>query len=222
MAVTFIPSADQTEAKQYLVSLIGERLKSGTSVVWLLSGGSNIDLAVEVAKGLAGIDLDDLTVMLADERFGTVGHPDSNWQQLMDAGFDLPGATMVPTLMGLGLDESTRDYATYLGDQLTSDAYKVGLFGIGSDGHTAGILPDSPAVGSQELGAGYTARDHTRITMTARAIARIDEAVVTAFGPGKRIQLERLRTHLTEAEQPAQALKAVPLRIFSDFKENVS
>lgn len=220
MAVTFIQSVDQTEAKDYLVSVIGGSLDSGTDVLWLLSGGSNIRLAVEVAKGLVGIDLDDLTVMLADERFGTVGHPDSNWQQLMDAGFELPGATMVPTLMGLGLDESTRDYAIYLGDQLASDAYKVGLFGIGSDGHTAGILPGSPAVDCADMVAGYTARDHTRITMTARAIARLDEAVVTAFGPSKRVQLERLRTDLSEVQQPAQVLKAVPLRIFSDFKEN--
>ena len=38
--------------------------------------------------------------MLTDERYGPVGHPDSNWSQLLQKGFDLPQAKLVPVLTG--------------------------------------------------------------------------------------------------------------------------
>ena len=41
----------------------------------------------------------NLTVALADERFGDYGHPDSNWTQLKVAGFDPKHAPMYAQML---------------------------------------------------------------------------------------------------------------------------
>ena len=71
---------------QDLTHKLQQYLQSGQSVVWLVSGGSNIPISVEVLKALKikvkPTLLKSLKVMLTDERYGPVGHLDSNWQQL--------------------------------------------------------------------------------------------------------------------------------------------
>src|SRR3990167_2269790 len=71
-----------------------ELLREGR-VTWFVSGGSNIKL--EVASLLWLVEqhapLKNLTILLSDERFGKVGHADSNWRLLQDAGFIVDGPT---------------------------------------------------------------------------------------------------------------------------------
>jgi len=53
-------------------------------VLWLVPGGSNIPIAVEamdmIRKEMSGLSLKYLTITLSDERYGSVGHKDSNWK----------------------------------------------------------------------------------------------------------------------------------------------
>lgn len=218
MSLKFINDRDTVQAAAtYLEETIRRRLQDSESVLWIVSGGSNIAVAVAAAAQLRDIDSGTLTIMLAHERFGPVGHPDSNWQQLIEAGFDLPHAQLLPTLSGHHLHETMTDYQTHLSDQFLLSSYKIGLFGMGADGHTAGILPGSEAAGSNELVSGYEGPDATRITMTPQAIKQLDEVVLVACGEAKWPQLARLAESLPEIEQPVQALKlAASLRIYSD------
>lgn len=200
----------------YLAGVLRQKLGEG-KVLWLVPGGSAIAVAVAVSQKLQDAELENLTVTLTDERFGSVGHSDSNWQQLQDAGFNLPGATAVPVLHGHDRDQTTSEYAQHLQEFCQGAAYCVGLFGIGPDGHTAGIIPGSPAVTATEWAASFDNGDYQRITMTAPAIAALSEAVVYAMGEAKLPQLERLQQDLPITDQPAQALKQVPkLTIFND------
>lgn len=207
---------DAAPAVDYLVSLLREKLSDGSKVLWLVPGGSAIAVAVKVAQGLQNSDLTNLTVTLTDERYGPVGHEDSNWHQLHHAGFHLPGATMVPVLHGHSVQETTTEFARHLQEYCQGAAYCVGFFGLGPDGHTAGILPASPAVTADEWACSYQA-NFLRVTMTPPAIAALDEAVVYAMGEAKRRPLEQLQQDLPTSQQPAQALKKVPkLIIFND------
>jgi 6-phosphogluconolactonase/glucosamine-6-phosphate isomerase/deaminase len=94
------------------------------------------------------------------------------------------------------------------------------IFGMGPDGHTAGIKPHSPAVWSPNLVADFVADDFERITITPAAIKKLDAAVVQISGQNKVEQLNNLLDcDLTLDNQPAQILKAIPnLTIFSDIK----
>lgn len=202
----------------HLVAAISRRLNSGERVLWLVPGGSAIAIAVAVGKRLAGTDTTNLYVTLTDERYGAVGHGDSNWKQLLDAGFDIPGAQLAPVLSGAGIGETAKACADYLETQLNGADYSVGLFGMGADGHTAGVLPGSDVVASTELAVHYQADDYQRVTMTLAAIARLDDAVVYATGPEKIDALEGLRTEVSLAEQPAQVLKQVhSSTIYNDY-----
>src|SRR6185312_14144068 len=92
---------------------------------------------------------------------------------------------------------------------LASGGYRLGLFGIGSDGHTAG-LPAENAPDHVELAAYYEDGSFRRISSTPATIARLDEAVVFVMGEAKHAQLDRLSKNLPVAEQSAQVLKQVP------------
>src|SRR6185503_424745 len=87
-----------TPVVEFIVERIANNLHAGKEVLWLVCGGSATAVAIAVSKQLHGKDLRLLTVSLTDERYGAPGHPDSNWQQLLDGGFDLPGASLVPVL----------------------------------------------------------------------------------------------------------------------------
>ena len=100
--------------------------------------------------------------------------------------------------------------------------YKIGLFGIGKDGHTAGILPNSVAIECKDLVCGYDTLVFSRITITPNAIKQLDEAVVFAQGEEKWSVLENLiNENIDIMKQPTQVLKKVPLlTIFSDYKSS--
>ena len=202
----------------YLVDKIRNKLAQDQTVLWFLSGGSAIALEVEAARQLAGLaGLSQLSIALMDERFGPVGHTDSNWQQLKLAGFSLPNANLMPTLNGGSLSETVGFNQTQISQALASADYAIGVAGIGADGHILGIKPGSPALNSTEIVCGYAWSDYQRITLTANAIEQMDEVVVYAMGREKKQQLINLKQDLPASQQPAQLLKLCPqLIIFND------
>jgi 6-phosphogluconolactonase/glucosamine-6-phosphate isomerase/deaminase len=200
-----------------LASVLDEHLDKKERVLWLVPGGSSIVIAAAVCKALSDKPLENLYVTLTDERYGPVGHADSNWRQLAEAGFDLSFPHAAPVLTGTDRAATTAAYAKTLQQFFDETDYKLGFFGIGPDGHTAGMLPGSLAVSATELTASYDAGNFERITITTPAVARLDEAVVYATGEAKWPVLDQLQQERPLAEQPAQALKQVPkLTIFND------
>ncbi|MEI6238237.1 MAG: 6-phosphogluconolactonase [bacterium] len=207
------------------VSALAERicnsLMRGKKVLWLVSGGSNIPIAVKVMraiKGEGGISekkLGNLTVTLMDERYGSVGHADSNWKQLMDSGFSFSDINTMPVLTGLGLEETQNEWSRQIKKAFVLRAVIIGQFGMGSDGHIAAILPNSPAVSESGLVSAYQSEKFTRITLTFEAIKKIDVAYLFAFGDSKKGQIDRLcdsendDKDISLAEQPAQILKSL-------------
>jgi 6-phosphogluconolactonase/glucosamine-6-phosphate isomerase/deaminase len=207
-------------AAQYIASVISKKLAEGLKVLWLVTGGSSIEVAALASSILKGGDLKNLRVTLTDERYGEVGHKDSNWQQLQNAGFSLPGAKLHPVLSGLGFEETYKNFDRFLISEMVSVNYRLGFFGIGPDGHTAGILPGSPAIGATTFAIGYEANEFMRITMTFPAIEKLDEAIVYATGEAKQPVLDQLEDEVALKMQPSQILKRVPkLTIFNDYKE---
>lgn len=205
----------------YLADAISTHLGAGERVLWLVSGGSGVQVGLRAAALLAGRDLSRLSVALTDERYGLVGHPDENWQQLLDGGFALPAATLYRTLTGDDRRTTTQKFGTWLDEQLTQADYRIGLFGVGTDGHTAGIKPGSPAIESTEVAVDFTGEDFERITMTLPAIERLDEVVLQAFGDAKLpVLMQLLHEDLPLDTQPAQVLKRVPrCTLFTDVEE---
>jgi 6-phosphogluconolactonase/glucosamine-6-phosphate isomerase/deaminase len=220
MRYIYTPSPIDAAAKD-LAKLLKKHLLKGERVLWLLSGGSSIPIAVSAGRELKGIDLSKLYVSLTDERFGKLNHIEENWKQLLDEGLDLPGANLYRPLTGRGIQKTTELFSTWLTEQFANADYKVGIFGLGADGHTCGIKPESTAVSATNLATSFLGDDHERITITFPAIKQIDEAIIQASGGGKRgIISDLLNKVLSLKEQPAQILKAIPKSaLYTDIKK---
>lgn len=187
-------------AERAIAHALTASLTEGKRVVWLVCGGSNIVAEARImatVRERAADVLARLTILPTDERYGRPGHPDSNYRQLSEAGFD-PGPARWTDVLGGNLPLGpTVDYYT----ELVADAWAVAdvviaQFGIGPDGHIAGILPSSPATRDDAATiVGYDAPDFTRLTLTARQLVCVDHAFALAYGDSKRDALGRLRVH---------------------------
>ena len=218
MSTRFVTTISSEPVAKYMAELIDTHLDGGRKVLWLLSGGSGIATAVAAHRLISSKRRSNLVIMQIDERYGQVGHADSNWRQLEAAGLKLTeGETAIPILTGATMEATVQEYATKLDQELQWANARIGFFGMGADGHTAGILPGSPAVSSGDLVAGYTGPDFERITITANVIKQLDEAILYAAGEGKKAQLEVLQHNKPAEDQPAQFLKqAKNLTVFND------
>jgi 6-phosphogluconolactonase/glucosamine-6-phosphate isomerase/deaminase len=192
------------------------KLASSNKVLFLIAGGSAIGLAVKLRLALDDV-ASNISFTLTDERYGPAGHVDSNWKQLLSEGFKLAGTEYYEVLQDKTAQQTTAAFNDYL---KSSDAkYKIGLFGMGADGHTSGILPGSPAVDAKDFVAYYEAPDFKRITTTPAFIETLDFAYLYAMGENKHQQIERLGESHEISEQPAQVLKRVKnLIVFNDYK----
>lgn len=190
-----------------------QELQAGKKVLWLACGGSNIAIEAEIMKNIPPELSANLAITLTDERYGEPGHKDSNWQQLQDAGFDYKQAETFPVLQaGESLGETVQRYDGLARQAFAASDTVMALFGIGADGHIAGILPGSPAsTENNQWAAGYHAGPLTRITLTFPALKQIDVAYAFAFGSTKKDALAQLQTKTIGLEQqPSQILKQLP------------
>jgi 6-phosphogluconolactonase/glucosamine-6-phosphate isomerase/deaminase len=208
------------QVANYIANLIRQQLAKKQKLLWLLSGGSAVKVAMQTANLLSqDQNLSYLTVSLIDERFGELGHHDSNWQQLLSSGLSLPGANLRPVLSGKDIKSTAADYGMMLEEEFEKADFKIGLLGIGPDGHTAGILPGSPAASAEGLVASYEGGGYQRLTTTFKALKELDEAVVYALGQAKWPQIDKLEQDIPLNEQPAQILKQIKkVIIFNDRK----
>lgn len=205
----------------YLYKRLMTHLAANHKVVWLVAGGSSIEIATKVAHRLAEApNLANLRVTLTDERYGPPGHADSNWRQLEDRGFHLKGAKLLPVLDGSELSANATAYANLLNELLAWSNFSISLAGLGADGHIFGIKPHSPALITSSDVVGYKWDDFERLTPTVALIKRLDEIVVYAVGAPKHQPIRDLARDRPAAQQPAQLLKqAKKVTIYNDYKE---
>ena len=206
----FILTPDSATAISDLQARLIDELTAGKKVLWLVSGGSNIDASVLIMAGIEPSLKTNLYIMLSDERYGPVGHADSNFQQLQDKGFNMKDATIIPTLQdNLSLDETAFAYAGIIQQYFSEADIVISQLGIGADGHIAGILPGSLAATTTDaLVIGYQSDPFQRITCTFRALQAIDANYSLVYGADKQNALTRLQqTDVALVEQPSQILK---------------
>lgn len=215
-----VTEQDDQPIVDYLTSTLTAHLESGESVLWLVPGGSAMKVATRVLENIEDVDTSALCITLTDERYGRPNHPDENWIQLEQLGFNVASINAYRVLRGEDIESTAQDFGDKLARLFETYDYKIGLFGVGSDGHTAGIKPHTVAVTSDEYAAQFEGEDFARVTMTPKAIAELDEVVIYAHGADKYPVLADLLGDepVDLADRPAQALKAAGrTTLFSDY-----
>jgi len=207
---------DTGVASRAVAKAICDGLFDNKRVLWLVSGGSNIaaeKVTMDMIRAHASARLDGLAIMPVDERYGHPGHKDSNIQQLREAGFDARGSTLVDVLMhDLPFEQTVSFYNDIVATALANADVVIGQFGMGADGHIAGIKPGSPATEIDESTvAGYEWDDYTRMTLMPVALRQITMGFLLAYGDDKRKSLLGLRRHTAAfAKLPAVLLHELP------------
>ncbi len=194
---------------QCIAELILHSVALEKPVLWLVSGGSCIGVAVAVSEILSKniSDTAEIHVALVDERYGAQGHENSNWSQLMSAGFVTGSMHMNPILQtSSSVQETTEDYNIRIQKLLDRELTIIGLFGIGADGHTAGLLPNNSVSNSEKLYAHYDGLDFERITATPKMIGLAHHTVIYATGDTKKVAISELIESGAKSNLPAAVL----------------
>lgn len=210
--INFIQCNDSDIGRDSLANKLCDLLNDNKKVLWLICGGSNIATAVKVMdlvqKAIPVQKLSNFTVMQTDERYGPVGHKDSNWQQMLDQGFDFKNIEHISILRNLSLDQTVQQYGLEVAKAFEDADIIVAQLGIGGDGHIGGILPQTPAIQDTNPTTGYEASPFTRISISFPYFRKINIAYVFAFGSSKQKAIEDLKSRdLSLDEQPCQILK---------------
>lgn len=192
-----------------LAAALNRALITHKRVIWLVPGGSNIPISVAAMNIINEKLSSKLVIMQTDERFVALESPDCNWHQLKLAGFDTKKAETYPALTENtgGLQQTASDYALTAQQQFERADYIFGQFGIGADGHIAGVLPNSVGVSSKALAVGYQTKEFGRITLTLEALKKVDRAMAFAYGATKASALQKVKdTKLTLNKLPSRVL----------------
>lgn len=208
-----------SEIVSYLAQTITTHLDNNERVLWLVPGGSLMSAAVEVSQRIAdNTNIANLSVTLTDERYGEPGHDNENWKQLMEAGFSLPEAHLYRVLNGVDGEATTLAFSQMLDTTLADVDYSIGLFGVGTDSHIAGIKPNSPSVTESSLASFYEGEDFERVTITFDAIKRLDEVIVAAKGKEKAPVIDALlHKDIPLAQSPAHIVRQLrKVLLFTD------
>ncbi len=186
----------------------------------VLSGGST---PVPFFEALAGCDLpwERVQVTLADERWVAVDAADSNARLVRE--HLLKGHAAAATFVPLTTADATPEQgAAAVAERIEALAWpaSVVILGMGGDGHTASLFPDS-----RELDLALTtdaavvavrtpSQPQSRITLSADRLHRAHRHLLHITGGDKRTVLARALAGDDTRELPIRAFLACPLAIY--------
>jgi 6-phosphogluconolactonase len=173
-----------------------------------LSGGSTARPCYErlAADSADVIDWLSVNIYWGDERCVPPDHPDSN--QLLGRQALLERVGAANAVYPMSCEDGPDAYQLRLGEIGKLDVIHLGL---GPDGHTASLFPESPALGADP--GQLVARNedpsgrnpHPRLTLTFSGIARSRLVIFTVAGAQKRSALQAI---LDGADLPAGRVTA--------------
>lgn len=139
-------------------------------------------------------------VFQVDERVAPAGHPERNLTHLRECllgRVPLPEEQLHPMpVENADLEAAVRDYAATLARQAgTPCVLDLVHLGLGSDGHTASLVPDDPVLDVRDADVAITApyAGHRRMTLTYLALDRARRVLWLVTGEAKAAMLARLR-----------------------------
>jgi 6-phosphogluconolactonase len=184
------------------------------------SGGRSPE-AIFVALAREQLPWESVHVFQVDERAAPDGSKDRNWTGLKTSLLDkvsIPARNLHPMpVTGASLEESARQYVLELeavcGEPPVLDVVHLGL---GSDGHTASLVPGDPVLNEEAADVAPTQvyQGNRRLTLTFPCLRRARRLLWFATGAGKADMLQRLEQG--DQEIPAGRLGHARNLIFTD------
>lgn len=208
-----------------LAEKVAERLKQAISengLATLVVSGGRSPVAFFQSLATQPLEWSKVVISLADERFVPTEHADSN-AGLLHRHL-LQGPVAKARFLGLYSVASSVEEAAQAADQALAELPPIDvlILGMGDDGHTASLFPNSPNL-SEALDLQGERRclpmlapsvPHQRLTLTRRLLASARSPILSVSGQAK---LDTLRTALAGddlAEMPVRAFLNPSLEIY--------
>lgn len=176
----------------------------------LLSGGSSAEIGVRALSNLNKNLMQNVTVMLADERYVDYNSPDCNGKLLKDLGVTKYCNEFIETIIpaSMSIDSTVSLFRENILKYMDKTKSIIAVFGVGVDNHIAGILPKSQAATSKELIAtSYFTEQFSRITISPVFFDKINIAYIYAEGKDKLGPVESVNENLNCISYPSQLVK---------------
>lgn len=213
VAVYDTPEELATATAQRLAAAISTaQAARGTASVVLTGGRTGTAVLAELRSAGSAVDWSTVDFYWGDERFLPAGDPERNETQAREALLDhVPVAPdrvhpMAPSDGELGPDPeaAAEAYAVLL---QSVESFDVCLLGVGEEGHTASLFPQSPAV-LETARAVVAVRDSpkpppVRVSLTLPTIRRANEVWLMTTGEGKAAAVAAALNGADEADLPA-------------------
>ncbi|KID30303.1 6-phosphogluconolactonase [Prauserella rugosa] len=221
------PDADvlaAATAARLITTLADVQARKGSASVVLTGGGTGIALLEHVRRSPArdAVDWSRLDVFWGDERFVPADDPERNDKQAREALLDhvpvdparVHAMAASDGEFGDDPDAAAEAYARVLADVADGEhgtgaavpAFDVLMLGLGGEGHTASIFPDSPA--AHEARRSVVAVRNcpkpppTRVSLTFPALRRADQVWLITAGEAKAEAVGRAHRGAGEVELP--------------------
>lgn len=201
--------ANETEGTNFAKKELYEKSDKDT-VIFLCGGRTPKPLYESLAKeGKLKVG----AIAMLDERY-SFHHQFSNEVMIREAGLaefaEKEGIGFYPILKyGVARDETAKMYDTTVRHLFNSFPKRIGVLGVGTDGHIAG-LPAGFALESENYAEEYDnfpMGPNERITLSFKAISELDYVVVLAFGDEKLEPLKKMFEKGSTKEIPARFLE---------------
>ncbi len=200
MEIRTFQSAEEVakEAANYIADRIRENIARKGYFTFAISGGRTPWMMI---KELAQYDLPWEKVFLfqVDERVAPDAHVDRNLNQLFKA---IEGSKLLLRLNifpmrvnAENLDEACEEYESHIKRMTENGKFDLIHLGIGSDGHTASLIPGDPVLEVEDRGVAMTAEPYQgrlRMTLTYPLINQADKILWVITGEEKAEMLNRL------------------------------
>ncbi len=200
MKTELFPTADQVAAgaAAYLEQEIRDALTHQKSFSLAISGGRT---PWEMLKILSKADLPWKRVNLfqVDERVAPDGHADRNLTQLFQAIVGTPMVTQLRIfpmpVLAEDLEEGCREYTQVLDEITDSKGLDLIHLGLGSDGHTASLVPGDGVMEVQDRLVACTQNTYQgriRMTLTYPLLNAAKQLLWIVTGSEKQEMVKRL------------------------------
>jgi 6-phosphogluconolactonase len=187
MDLTVLPN--QTAVFERTADIVEQFIRSNSTVSLGLSGGSG---PPHIHASLAKRDItwDNVSAWISDERWVPPDHEASNQGMARRTLVDPTGVRLLAPDTTLESPHDAADLfeATLVDADIGGQTPSLLMLGMGADGHTASLFPDTDALGisNRSYVANWVERHDTwRLTATYQLIATSDLIVIVVTGQSK-------------------------------------
>jgi len=188
-------------AVEHFVALCRDAIQDHQAFYVALSGGSTPKAIYELvcqSPRKEEIEWEKVHLFWSDERTVPPDHPDSNFRMAMKAGFaqmDIPPVHIHRMEAETNIEKNAHAYEKTIRKVLDGRAFDLMMLGMGEDGHTASLFPNTEALkikGRLAVANFVPEKNSWRMTLTFDAINSASHIVFYVMGAAKKEMLARV------------------------------